>query len=203
MEKENIKKYIAISMIFISSIIGIYHYYNNIHKTNLEKESAEVFIEETVKENKKVEKKKKESKTNNVINYIAVLEIPKINLKRGLVDPSSSSNNVGENIQILNPTSMPNEDNHTFILAAHSGSSQVAYFDDLNKLSNGDNVYVYYKNIKYIYKITNNYSEKKTGSIVIKKDSDESVIVLTSCSKSNTKQLVYTGKLIGKESYSE
>ena len=48
MKKENIKKYIAISMIFISSIIGIYHYYNNIHKTNLEKESAEVFIEETV-----------------------------------------------------------------------------------------------------------------------------------------------------------
>ena len=191
MEKENIKKYIAISMIFISSIIGIYHYYNNIHKTNLEKESAEVFIEETVKENKKV------------INYIAVLEIPKINLKRGLVDPSSSSNNVGENIQILNPTSMPNEDNHTFILAAHSGSSQVAYFDDLNKLSNGDNVYVYYKNIKYIYKITNDYSEKKTGTIVIKKDSDESVIVLTSCSTSNTKQLVYIGKLIGKESYSE
>ena len=40
-------------------------------------------------------------------------------------------------------------------------------------------------------------------TIVIKKDSDESVIVLTSCSKSNTKQLVYIGKLIGKESYSE
>lgn len=203
MKKENIKKFIVVSIVFISSIIGIYHYYSNIHKEELENESIEVFIEDSATKNKKVDKKKEESKTKEVIKYVAVLEIPKIDLKRGLVDPSSYKNNVGQNIEILNPTSMPDEENHTFMLASHSGSSQVAYFKDLDKLSNGDFVYVYYKDIKYTYKIVRNYKEKKTGSITIQKDGEESVIVLTSCSRSNKEQLIYIGKLESKGTFSE
>ena len=202
MKIKRIKKIMIISMMFVASLVGIYHYYNNVHMENLENENADIFIKETVNGSKKGEKEEKKSKANKVINYIAVLEIPKIKLKKGLVSPSSSDNNVGKNITILNPASMPDDDNHTFVLAAHSGSSKVAYFDDLNKLSNSDLVYVYYKNAKYIYKIKDNYSEKKTGSIIIQKDSNESVIVLTSCSKSNKRQLIYIGKLIGKEVYS-
>ena len=161
-------------------------------------DNKQVTQPEVVKEEKEVKEKKYIS-----YNYIGKIQIDKINLNRGFLDINSPYNNVSRNVTVIEKSSYPDVENGNLILAAHSGSSQVAYFDDLNKLSNGDNVYVYYKNIKYIYKITNNYSEKKTGSIVIKKDSDESVIVLTSCSKSNTKQLVYIGKLIGKESYSE
>ena len=201
MKKGNIKLFLIISGIFISSIIMIYHFYSNEHKTELEDKSVDIFIKETV-DIEKNKKREKEVKDKEIINYIAVLEIPKISIKKGLVDPSSEKNNVGQNIQILNPSSMPDEENHTFILASHSGTSQVAYFKDLDKLSNEDLVYVYYKNTKYTYKIYKNYSEKKTGSIIIKKDGDESVIVLTSCSRSNTKQLIYIGKLINKETYS-
>ena len=61
---------------------------------NLENENADMFIKETVNGSKKVEKEEKKSKANKVINYIAVLEIPKIKLKKGLVSPSSSDNNV-------------------------------------------------------------------------------------------------------------
>ena len=61
-------------------------------------------------------------------DYIAVLEIPKINLKKGLVDPLSSLNNVDKNIEILKPIEMPDRENHTFSLASHSGTSKVSYF---------------------------------------------------------------------------
>ena len=203
MTKRNIKKALAILLIFTSLLISIYTYYNHYNEEKLEDYSVEVFLNKTVKE-KEVEKRKVyKSKTNEVINYIAVLEIPKLNLKKGLVDPKSSLNNVGSNITILSPISMPIEKNHTFILAAHSGTAKVSYFNELGNLSKGDSVFVYYKNKKYIYKITNYYSEKKTGTITIKKEENSSVIVLTSCSRANTKQLTYIGTLIKVENYND
>lgn len=52
-------------------------------------------------ENQK-EDKQENTTTSKVTNYnyIAILEIPSINLKRGLVDPNSKYNNVNYNIQI-------------------------------------------------------------------------------------------------------
>lgn len=201
MIERNINKVLPVLLIIIGLLISISTYTNNYKKEKQEEYSVEVFLNKTVKK-KEVEKEKK-SKTYEVINYIAVLEIPKINIKKGLVDPSSSLNNVGKNITILKPISMPDEENHTFILAAHSGTSKVSYFNNLDQLSYGDLVYVYYKNIKYTYKMTNYYKSKKTGSIIIKKEENSSVIALTSCSRENKKQLTYIGTLIKKEKYNE
>ena len=41
------------------------------------------------------------------VNYIAILEIPKINLKRGLFEKTSPQNNVNKNIYILKETTLP------------------------------------------------------------------------------------------------
>lgn len=193
------KNIIAILIIFCSISCIIYKYYNEKNINEFEKTSVEVFIKETVKRKEVDKEKKTKSKANEVINYIAVLEIPKINLKRGLVDPNSPRNNVGDNIQIIKPVSMPDEEDSTFILASHSGSSRVAFFNRLNELSKHDDVFVYYKGYKYRYRIKENYNTKKTGSILVNKSDNESVIILTSCSPSNTMQLVYIGILEGKE----
>ena len=84
-----------------------YHFkYESISK-NEEIKIEEFFIEEpTIEESISTtpvveETEKKETKKVSY-NYIAVLEIPTICLKRGLVDPSSYYNNVDYNIQIIN-----------------------------------------------------------------------------------------------------
>lgn len=138
-------------------------------------------------------------KTNIINNYIAVLEIPKIGLRKGLFPPDSNNNDVNKNITILS-SQMPNEEHSTFILASHSGTSDVSYFNDLYKLRYKDKVYVYYNNVKYKYMINDYYEEKKTGSIIIKNNSNIKTIVLTTCKPiSFNKQLVYIGYLYDEE----
>ena len=68
-------------------------------------------------------------------------------------------------------------------------------------MSNGNQVYVYYNNVKYIYEITNMYEVEKTGTITIHRDRDETVIVLITCKKNENKQLVFIGNLVDKEDY--
>ena len=105
-------------------------------------------------ESDKEEVKEEEPVVNNYSNYfIGILDIPKINLSRGFVNPSSSENNVDKNIEIVKTSDMPDVDKGNFILAAHSGNSYVSYFKNLYLLNNGDYVYVTYNGVKYTYQI--------------------------------------------------
>lgn len=74
-----------------------------------------------------------------------VIEIPKMNLKKGLYDINSKYNNVDYNIQIIKESDMPNKENGNLILAGHNGNSNISYFDNLNTLSNGDSVFIFYE----------------------------------------------------------
>lgn len=132
---------------------------------------------------------------NSDSDYMAVLEIPKLNLKKGLYSYGSPSNNIDKNITILEPFSVPSEDNSVFILAAHSGNSKVSYFRNLDKLLNGDLVIVYYDEVKYYYRIIDFYLEKKNGFISMPSFNDGKYIILTTC-KDSLNQLVYIGKLV-------
>lgn len=129
------------------------------------------------------------------LNYVAVLEIPKINLKKGLYNYNSIYNDVDKNIEILDNSKMPNKENSILILASHSGNSSVSYFKNLDKLLNGDSVIVYYNNVKYYYRIIDFYLEKKNGYISMPYFNDGKYIILTTC-KDSLNQLVYIGKLI-------
>lgn len=82
------------------------------------------------------------SKYDVVYNYInkietddtkklnGVLEIPSINLKTGIVS------NVDKGLMFVNDR----------LIAGHSGNCKVCYFDKLDKLELGDNVYLYVDN---------------------------------------------------------
>ncbi len=143
-----------------------------------------------------------EEPSNNIEKYEMILEIPKINLKKGLYSIDSKYNNVNYNIEIIKESNMPNISNGNLILAGHNGNSTVSYFDNLKTLSKDDNVFIFYKGIKYIYKITNNYEIKKDGTYKVLRNNDKTTITLISCKKNTTdKQIVYIGEQINQIAY--
>lgn len=138
------------------------------------------------------------STTNSQKNsYIGTVEIPKINLKKGFVDPSSKYNDIEYNVTILEGSEFPDVENGNFILAAHSGTGVKAYFKNLYKLSNGDQVKVSYKGKTYTYKIVKIYTQKKQGYLTIYRNSKKTTLTLITCTKDNKKlQTVYVAEKV-------
>ena len=207
--KDNLITIIGILLIIISISVVMYDNYKDNQKVLENVELVENFFEI---ENIPVEEQKEEvvikdeedKKTSSspTYNYIAVLEIPSIKLKRGLVDYKSKYNNVKYNIQIIEHSQMPDIENSNLILAGHNGTSNVSFFNDLDKLKEDSLVYVYYNNIKYIYKINYNYEVKKDGKAEIIRNRNKTTITLITCKKdSEDKQLVYIGYLVDKVEY--
>ena len=144
----------------------------------------------------------KEEKETVTYNYIAVLDIPKINLKRGLFPINDKNNNVDKNVEILQNSDMPNITNGTLALAGHSGNSRIAYFHKLYKLKENDQVYIYYQNIKYIYQVSKIERQDKDGTINFTKTKDTTELILTTCDQQNKgKQIVVVAKLVDKIPY--
>lgn len=117
----------------------------------------------------------------NTEDNIGKLVIKKINLEENLYDINNKKNNIEEHVTILKESTMPNTDNSILILAAHSGTGIIAYFNELDKLEINDEVTIYYKNKKYNYIVNNIWEEKKNGFIHIDK-SDKKQLILTTCS---------------------
>lgn len=193
----------SLSILVGISIIG-YHIYSDYRLKNIEDDNIQEFFneeqnEETIQEEVFVEvENKKVDETN--YDYIAVLEIPKINLKRGL-SQDKYYNNVNRNVEILKGSTMPNISKGNFILAGHSGSGRVAYFRNLNKLTIGDISYIYYGGIKYTYKVNNIYDIEKTGTATITRDLNKTTLTMITCRHNTNKQIVIISELINKESY--
>lgn len=184
------------TLLFIGGvIIGIIHNINNNHIKEVDNESINFFFskEENIKEDKDLEK--------DIINYVAVLEIPKINLKQGIPYPNSKENTVDRNIQVIEPFEYPDVEAGNLILASHSGNSIISYFKNLDKLNVNDQVYLYYQNNKYIYKIADIYESDKY-QVSIKRDHSKTTLTLTTCSKDKKdKQLVLIAYLVNVSNY--
>ena len=144
--------FLGIFLLLLGISYNIYNHYQQKKQDSVDNEKVEEFFE--IKEEKdsdeevSVETPTVKEETDN---YIGVLEIPKINLKKGIVDKTSASNNVNKNIYTLKETTLPDEQiNNHIILAGHSGNSYVSFFRNLKKLDMKDKVYFYYKGVKYI-----------------------------------------------------
>lgn len=182
-------------LVIVGILIFIFPIIYNKYQKKQEEIKLEYFFEVSTIDNYNVIKDTKQE------DYIAVLEIPSINLKKGLYAIDSKNNNVNKNIEIIDSSDMPDITKGNFILAGHSGTGRIAFFDDLDKLIVDDTIIVYYKNIKYIYQINNIESIVKDGTIEIKREF-ESMITLTTCNQENkNEQLVITGILVSKENY--
>ena len=201
---ENKHLLITISAFLILGSIFLlaYKYYGLYESQKQEEKSIEIFFQEIPQVEQEInEEQVEESKQEDVINYIAVLEIPKINLKRGLVDKTSKYNDVDINIYTLKESVFPNEQaNSHVILASHSGSGYHSYFRKLNNLEMKDKVYLYYENIKYIYEITDRYEVEKNGTVSLRQTTGSDITLIT-CISGTNKQVVFVGELIEKENY--
>ena len=80
---------------------------------------------------------------------------------------------------MLNESSYPDEEKGNVIIAGHSGNYFNSYFGNLWKLSIGDVAYINYKNVKYEYKIVNIYTEAKDGDVLIRRNPEKSLLILT------------------------
>ncbi|MDO5556951.1 MAG: sortase [Clostridia bacterium] len=206
--KKSFLLWIGLFLIIVSSTATILILINN-HSM---KKTEQIMIEEffVSDDNSNVEEIPKqeneiivETKNNdNSYNYMAILEIPGIDLKKGLVSVDSKYNNVKYNVQVMKESNMPNILNGNFILAGHNGSSNVSYFKNLDKLKENDDIIIYYEGIKYIYTFNNSYEVDKDGAIPIYRNNSKNTITLITCKKnSKTKQLVYIGYLKDKAYY--
>jgi len=175
---------------------------NNNNLKKIEKISIDNFIEtqqETI--NNSSNSINNEQDNKKIIKYNAVLEIPKIGLKKGLVNKNSSQNNVNKNIYVLKESIFPdNTEISHIILASHSGNSSVSFFKNLNKLEKNDYIYLYYKNFKYIYRIINIKEIEKNGTLQLDFN-DKSDITLVTCIMGTKKQIVYIANLVENKKY--
>lgn len=107
-------------------------------------------------------------------DYIGILEIPKINLKRGYYSKGDSRNNIENNITLIDY-----KDNKDYIFAAHSGNDTIAYFNDIHFLENGDIINLYAGNKKTTYTVYNKYLDDKNGEVSITKSNKKRLILVT------------------------
>ena len=171
---------------------------------NTEEKSLEQFYikeEQIIDKNDKTtsDEVEKEKKPKVKYDYIAVLKIPKINLEKGLVEKNSKYNNINYGVQILKESDSPDVINGNVILAAHSGTANISYFRNLDKLDINDNVSISYKGKIYSYKVVNIYDIEKNGKAQIIRNKNVSTLTLVTCRHNTNKQMIVICELVSVE----
>ncbi len=135
-------------------------------------------------------------------SYDMVLEIPIINLKKGIYQKDDERNNINQNVTIHQNSDYPDQEGSNVILMAHSGNGEKAYFNDLDQLNKDSLIKVYYHGKLYTYIINDYYQVEKTGTIELKHNQQKKTVTLITCSqKDKTKQLIYIGNLLDEINY--
>lgn len=183
--ENNMIKFLRIGLLFL--LFLTFTFFILVPKTNnfLEEQKVEEFIATPLVEEQ------------NDDVYIGVLEIPSIKLKRGFYALTSKNNKVSKNIQMIETSVMPNVLFGNLILASHSGSSNISFFKNLDKLKMNAMAFVYYHNQKFQYVLVDKYNEEKDGNILVKRKKSQTNLTLITCDKKDqTAQTVYVFKQI-------
>ena len=155
--------------------------------------------EEEAKEEDK-EEIKEEDNNYTYEEYLGIIDIPKIELYKGFYSKTSNLNNVKFNLYVLPSSNYPDVENGNLIIAGHSGNYNNSYFANLYKLEKEDTITIHYNNNKYIYQITNIYTEEKTGKVRIFRNKNKTTLTLITCTKDDDyHQTIYIAELINKE----
>ena len=195
-------KFLALILFLIAILIIVIDKLKLYQKDYEENKAVEEYIENQEKLNeeqqeetpKEEEKETPKKQTQN--NYIGVLEIPKINFKRGFLDKKDKNNNVNKNIQVLDKSDTPDNNNGNVIIAGHSGNCSYCYFSKLDKLELNDYAYIYYNGKKYFYTLKKIYDVDKTGSVVIDYVGTNRLLTLITCRKDDlSKQTLFIFEL--------
>ncbi len=194
-------KLLGMSLMIIGLLLPIREYLINIYMNRTKEARIVSYLKATSITN--IPNESTHHEVNDQRNdYIAILEIPAISLKKGLVDIANEFNDIEYNIAIMESSNLPNIKNSNLILAAHNGNSPVSFFKDLEMLGIGEHAYIYYNGYKYTYQIANYYVVEKKGTINITRDMTKNTLTLITCKNdSDTEQIVYIGYLIDQKAY--
>ena len=196
--KEKNKLLLIIGIVYYISGLLLLAYVISIPILNSKKESkalSNFYIQEEKKNDTNQVQNNEENRMTSNLEYIAVLKIPKIKLEKGLVAKNSKYNNIDYGIKILKESDSPDVINGNVILAAHSGTADISYFNNLDKLNTNDEVLILYNGKTYQYKIVNIYDIDKTGKAKINRNNNKSTITLITCRNGTNKQIVLIGEL--------
>lgn len=193
-------------MLMLCSLILAAFYYTyqySIQKKN--EDDINTYIEETKNQDVVIEEsepiKQETKKEIKKINYTAVLEIPSIKLKQGIVNATSNFESINYAVSADKNGSYPDQKGN-FILYAHSGNNRIAYFDNLYKVNIVDDIYVYYNGTKYHYTVFDKYNIEKNGKLNVLSTTTNQYITLVTCNQQDKgKQIVIVGKLINQVQY--
>ena len=169
-------------VIFILELLLIKEYNFKKHEQNrviIEKNSISYMLDNTNKYNYK----------DDVIEYEMILEIPIINLKKGILKKTDQDNNIGKNVTILNESEYPNKEGNVF-LAAHSGNGNKSYFNDISKLKLKDEASLYYREIKYTYSVVEIKEINKESNILLSLNTKNNLVLITCSQKDKSKYLI-------------
>ena len=200
-------KKLGFTLIIIGISLFVFYFVYNVSLNKKYEDDMNDYIDETSQivdeeEGSIIEEPQEEKKeTTSNITYTAVLEIPKINLKRGVVNNTKNFRSINYAISVDNSSKYPDE-NGNFILYSHSGNSSIAFFNKLYKVDKDDDIYVYYNGIKYHYKVVKKYDIEKTGKAKVISSKSDKYITLITCNQSrNGYQIVIEGKIMDEENY--
>ena len=182
------KRYIIVGTLFIIIVclsyfgIRIYSYYNDIKNND---KATHAVLENRIN-----------SINNDKYRYKAILEIPSVNIKRGILDIDSRYNKAKYNIELVK------ESDDMIVLAAHNGNNYNSYFGNLKNISLGDDINYYFGGKLYKYIYTDRYEIKKNGYADIYRNKDKKAIVLVTCKdNSDDGQVIFIGYLSSVSDY--
>ena len=175
-------------IIIVLQIVLLINYNKNYYikkELKIEKKSIEYTLSKQINP---IIKEDEESKKNiinkeKIIEYDMILEIHKINLKKGIFKKNDKKNNIDKNVTILKQSSYPNKNGNIFLIA-HSGTSKKSFFKRSNKLNKKDIAYIYYKEKMYKNEVRNIYEIEKDNNIILKTDNVNNLFLIT-CSQNN------------------
>lgn len=124
------------------------------------------------------------SNNNNIkkTELFGTLIIKKINLKEDIYNIGNKNNTIEKHVTILEQSIIP----ELIIIAAHSGTGKIAYFERLDELKINDEITLINNKKKKTYIVKEIWEEKKNGYININKEK-KNQLVLTTCSPKNNK----------------
>lgn len=149
-------------------------------------------VYQEMKEDEKITLYYEEADIDIENEFIGVIDIESIDLHEGFYHPLSTNNRLKNGIKVIK------EDmNRLLILASHSGRSNVAKFNLLNRLEKGDVIEISYNNKDYIYEYDHFYRVQKTGHVYIDYNNQRNALILITCDlKDDSKQEVHIAYMI-------
>lgn len=210
---KNAKITLSILLILFGIFLVTYNYFDTIkhnvfnhqnirlmEQTVVIEESPEEIIEDEVITTSTVVNTTVNDNNNLKNNYIGILSVPDVNIKRGFVAIDSKYNSIRYNVMVIQGSTMPDEEFGNLILAAHRGNSSVSFFENLYKLNIGSYAYINYNNKVYKYELKRTYTEPKDGILTIRRNADASCLTLITCTRDDKKtQTIFSYELVSVE----